>query len=133
LIVVDASAILEMLLQTRHASRLMERMLGRPVRLHAPHLLDIEVTHALRRLVQRNDITAQRAEQGLADLSQLFIERHGHQLLTARIWQLRDSVTAYDGAYIALAEALDATLLTCDAKLAHAHGHRARIDLVGDY
>jgi predicted nucleic acid-binding protein len=132
LIVVDASAILEMLLQTHLASRLMDRMLGRPVRLHAPHLLDIEVTHALRRLVQRNDITAQRAEQGLTDLSQLFIERHGHQSLTARIWQLRDSVTAYDGAYIALAEALDATLLTCDAKLAHAHGHRARIDLVGD-
>ncbi|MEO6081165.1 MAG: type II toxin-antitoxin system VapC family toxin [Steroidobacteraceae bacterium] len=133
MIVVDASALLEMLLQTRLAGRLMERMLARPVRLHAPHLIDIEVAHALRRLVQRNDITAQRAEQGLADLSQLFIERHGHQSLTDRIWQLRESVTAYDGAYIALAEALDAPLLTCDAKLAHAHGHRAKIDLVGDY
>jgi predicted nucleic acid-binding protein len=100
--------------------------------LHAPHLVDIEVTHAFRRLVQRKDITAVRAEEGLADFAQLPIERHGHQALTRRIWQLRDAMTAYDGAYVALAEALDAPLLTCDAKLAHAHGHRARIDLIAN-
>ena len=110
----------------------MKRLFEPSASLHAPHLVDIEVTHALRRLVQREDITAARAEQGLADLSQLHIERYGHQPLTARIWQLRESMTAYDGAYVALAEALDAPLLTCDVKLAHAHGHRARIDLIAD-
>jgi predicted nucleic acid-binding protein len=98
--------------------------------LHAPHLLDIEVARALRRLAQHGDLTVSRAEQGLDDFSQLHIERHGHRLLTMRIWQLRESMTAYDGAYVALAEALDAPLLTCDAKLATAHGHKARIDLV---
>ena len=130
MIVVDASALLETLLQTDLAGRLMERLFEPSASLHAPHLLDIEVTHAFRRMVQRKDITAVRAEQGLADFSQLHIERHGHQALTGRIWQLRESMTAYDGAYVALAEALDAPLLTCDAKLAHAHGHRARIDLI---
>jgi predicted nucleic acid-binding protein len=130
LIVVDASAILETLLQTKLAPRVMERLLEPSATLHAPHLLDIEVTHALRRLAQHGDLTVSRAEQGLDDFSQLHIERHGHQLLTMRIWQLRESMTAYDGAYVALAEALDAPLLTCDAKLAKAHGHKARIDLV---
>ena len=130
MIVVDASALLETLLQTDLAGRLMERLFEPSASLHAPHLLDIEVTHAFRRMVQRKDITAVRAEQGLADFSQLHIERHGHQALTGRIWQLRESMTAYDGAYVALAEALDAPLLTCDAKLAHSHGHRARIDLI---
>jgi predicted nucleic acid-binding protein len=131
-IVVDASALLELLLQTKLADQLMERALAIEESLHAPHLLDIEVTHALRRLVQKNAITNERAEQVLEDFSQLLIERHGHQPLTARIWQLRESMTAYDGAYVALAEALAAPLLTCDAKLARAHGHEATIELVTD-
>ena len=132
MIVVDASALVETLLQTELAGRLMERIFEPSASLHAPHVVDIEVTNAFRRLVQRRDITTARAEQGLADYSQLHIERHGHQALIGRIWELRDSMTAYDGAYVALAEALDAPLLTCDAKLAHAQGHRARIDLIGD-
>ena len=132
MIVVDASAVLETLLQTRLAARLMERLFEPTATLHAPHLLDIEVTHALRRLAQRGDLTGSRASQGLDDFSQFNIERHGHQLLNMRIWQLRDSMTAYDGAYIALAEALDAPLLTCDAKLAHARGHKAKIDLIAN-
>lgn len=107
----------------------MERALAASERLHAPHLLDIEIAQALRRLVQRQEITARRAEQALADYAQLLIERHVHQPLLERIWQLRDALTAYDGAYVALAEALDAPLLTCDAKLARSHGHRATIEL----
>lgn len=110
----------------------MERLLGPSSSLHSPQLLDIEVTHALRRLVQRSDITVVRAELVLADFSQLHIERHAHQALIARIWQLRDSMTAYDGAYVALAEALDAPLVTCDARLARAHGHRARIEVIAN-
>ncbi|HEY8051410.1 MAG: type II toxin-antitoxin system VapC family toxin [Steroidobacterales bacterium] len=129
MIVIDASALLEILLRTSRAERLMERALAASERLHAPHLLDIEIAQALRRLVQRQEITARRAEQALADYAQLLIERHVHQPLLERIWQLRDALTAYDGAYVALAEALDAPLLTCDAKLARSHGHRATIEL----
>jgi predicted nucleic acid-binding protein len=98
--------------------------------MHAPHLLDIEVTQVLRRLVQRKEIAIARAEQALHDLAHLLIERHEHRALVPRVWQLRDSLTAYDAAYVALAEALEAPLLTCDAKLAGAHGHRATIEWV---
>jgi predicted nucleic acid-binding protein len=130
LLVIDASALLEILLRTSLADRLMERALDPAMRLHAPQLVDIEVAQALRRLVRREQITHTRAEQVLEDYSQLLIERHGHQPLIARIWEMRDSLSAYDGAYVALAEALAAPLLTCDGKLARAHGHGATIELV---
>jgi predicted nucleic acid-binding protein len=130
LIVLDASALLEILLRTPLAERLMDRALDASERMHAPHLLDVEVTQVLRRLVQRKEIAAARAEQALEDLAKLVIERHEHQSLVSRVWQLRDSISAYDGVYVALAEALDAPLLTCDAKLAGAHGHLATIELV---
>jgi predicted nucleic acid-binding protein len=130
LIVIDASALLEMLLRTDRADRLMERAFEGSEQMHAPQLLDIEITQVLRRLVRQKEITSARAEQALDDLANLLIERHEHQALVPRIWQLRDSLSAYDGAYVALAEALAAPLLTCDAKLSGAHGHRARIELV---
>lgn len=130
MIVIDASALLEILLRTDRANLLMERALEPSERLHAPQLLDIEITQVLRRLSQRKEVSVVRAEQALEDLDDLLIERHDHQTLVPRIWQLRDSLTAYDGAYVALAEALDAPLLTCDAKLAGAHGHHATIELV---
>jgi predicted nucleic acid-binding protein len=129
LIVVDASALLEILLRTPVAERLMDRALDASERMHAPHLLDVEVTQVLRRLVQRKELTVARAEQALDDLSSLVIERHEHQPLVKRVWQLRDSISAYDGVYVALAEALNAPLLTCDAKLAGTRGHRAAIEL----
>lgn len=130
MIVIDASALLEMLLQTHRAAFVMARALNESQRMHSPHLLDIEVTQVLRRLSQRKEITRERAEQAIEDLMGLVIERHAHQPLLARVWELRDSLSAYDGAYVALAEALGAPLLTCDAKLAGAHGHRATIELV---
>ena len=130
MIVIDASALLEILLRTDKADRLMERALGTGERLHAPHLLDIEVTSVLRRVVRHKEIALRRAEQALRDFSQIYIERHAHDWLVARVWKLRDAMTAYDGAYIALAEALGAPLLTCDRKLAHAHGHAAVIELI---
>ena len=108
----------------------MDRALESSERMHAPHLLDVEVTQVLRRLVQRKEVTVARAEQALDDLSKLVIERHEHQSLVSRVWQLRDSISAYDGVYVALAEALDAPLLTCDSKLAGIHGHHATIELV---
>lgn len=127
---IDASALLEILLRTDRADRLMERAFAESEQLHAPQLLDIEITQVLRRLVRQREITVARAEQTLQDLSDLLIERHEHQALVQRIWQLRDALSAYDGAYVALAEALAAPLLTCDAKLAGAHGHRAIIELI---
>lgn len=130
MIVIDASAVLEILLRTDRADRLMERAFEASEQMHAPQLLDIEITQVLRRLVRQKEISTARAEQALHDLSDLLIERHDHQLLIHRIWQLRDSLTAYDGAYVALAEALAAPLLTCDGKLARARGHRATIELI---
>jgi predicted nucleic acid-binding protein len=132
LIVVDASALLEILLRTPRADQLMARALNASERLHASHLLDIEITQVLHRLVQRKEITIARAEQAFDDWANLIIERHEHQALVPRIWRLRDSLTANDAAYVALAEALDAPLLTCDAKLAGAQGHGATIELVAN-
>jgi len=130
--VIDASALLEILLRTDRADQLMERAFSGSEQMHAPQLLDIEITQVLRRLVRQKEITAARAEQAQQDLTDLIIERHEHQALVQRIWQLRDCLSAYDGAYVALAEALAAPLLTCDGKLAGSHGHRATIELVAN-
>ena len=128
--VVDASAILELLLGTERAERVAARVLTPEERVDAPHLLDVEVAQALRRLVYLDELTVVRAEQALDDFASLVIERHSHRDLLPRMWQLRDSLTAYDAAYVALGEALDTPVLTCDAKLSRAHGHRAQIELV---
>jgi predicted nucleic acid-binding protein len=128
LIVIDASAVVELLLRTKLGEKVEARALAPDERLHAPHLVDIEVTQALRRLAQLKEITAVRAGQALGDHAALFIRRAPHNTMLARIWDLRAFITAYDAAYIALAEALDAPLLTCDGKLARSHGHRAKIE-----
>lgn len=98
--------------------------------LHAPHLLDIEVAQVMRRLTLAEELAPARAERALEDFVDLPIERHGHTAFLPRIWKLRTSVTAYDAAYIALAEGLAAPLLTCDSKLSRAYGHGARIELM---
>ena len=131
MIVIDASALLELLLGTDRAERIAARALAAEERLHAPHLLDIEIAQALRRLVQLKEVTLSRAQQALDDCGALVIERYAHQELLPRIWQLRNAVTAYDGAYVALSEALAAPLLTCDTKLARSHGHRAKVEVIG--
>jgi predicted nucleic acid-binding protein len=128
LIVIDASAAIELMLRTELGEKVELRALAPEERLYAPHLLDLEVAQVLRRLTQLKEITAARAQEALDDYAALLVERVVHRELLQRVWQLRDSMTAYDGAYIALAEALDAPLLTCDGKLARAHGHRATIE-----
>src|SRR5262249_48447862 len=130
LIVVDASALLELLLGTDRAERVAASVLAPGEHVHAPHLVDLEIAQALRRLVQLAELDGARAEQALDDCDALVVHRHAHNDLLPRIWELRDSVTAYDGAYIALAEALDAPLVTCDAKLGRSHGHRAKVDVI---
>ena len=130
MIVIDASAMLEVLLRTALAAAIEARVLASDERLHAPHLLDVEVTQGLRRLTLLKEITAYRAQEALDDYNGFIVERSPHQDLLPRVWQLRNAMTAYDGIYVALAEALNVPLLTCDAKLGRSHGHRAKIEIV---
>ena len=130
MIVVDASAITELLLQTETGAYVERRIYRNDDDLHAPHLLDVEVVSALRRLVQAGDVTAQRAEEAIEDLGMLRIIRHGHVDLATRAWELRHNFTAYDAMYLALAESLDATVLTCDRPFGAAPGHAARIEVI---
>jgi predicted nucleic acid-binding protein len=129
-IVLDASSTIEWLLQTRTGARVAQRLLSSGETLHAPHLLDVEVAQVFRRHVARGATTASRVEEALQDLQDLRVSRHPHGLFLWRVWELRDNLTAYDAVYVALAEALDATLLTCDGKLALAPGHHARVELI---
>ncbi len=130
MIVVDASAILEVLLNTSVSARIAERLFGGNDTLHAPHLLDLETAQVLRRYTLSGDMDAQRGQQAIEDLADLPLTRYPHDVFLFRIWSLRRNLTAYDAAYIALAEALDAPLITRDAALAKASGHRARIELI---
>lgn len=130
MIVVDASAILEVLLVTRAAQSIEDRIFATAVTLHAPHLLDLEITQVLRRYCASKEMAPERGYQALSDLADFPVIRYPHDLFLARIWELRHNVTAYDAAYIALAESLSAPLLTRDARLASAPGHYARIELV---
>lgn len=130
MIVIDASAMLEFLLQTRLGTRVESRLFRDGDEWHAPHLVDVEVTQALRRLVRSGEVTQARAADAIADLGDFDLHRHAHVDLLTRAWQLRENVTAYDAMYVALAEILDATVITCDRPLVKAPGHRARIDVV---
>jgi predicted nucleic acid-binding protein len=130
MIVLDASAALELLLRAAGHRQLVTRTLTSAELLVAPHLLDLEVAHVLRRFVAGGELTAARAEQALADYDNLRIARYPHRPLLPRIWQLRENYTAYDAAYLALAEALGAPLVTCDRRLASAPGHRAIVECI---
>jgi predicted nucleic acid-binding protein len=96
---------------------------------HAPHLLELEVANALRRIVLRRKLDVEAGESALLDLSRLAIVRHPHEPLMRRVWELRENLTAYDASYVALAEALGAPLLTTDARLARASGTACEIEL----
>jgi predicted nucleic acid-binding protein len=129
LIVVDASVVLEVLLQTPAAARVSRRIFGPRETLHAPHLLDIEIAQVLRRYARSGVITSERGAEALGDLADLPLNRYPHFVLLPRIWELRHNLTAYDAAYLALAEALDAPLLTRDRALASVTG-RVRVEVL---
>jgi predicted nucleic acid-binding protein len=128
-IVLDASAAIDWLLQTPAGRRIEQRIYSRNESLHAPHVFDLEVTQALRRLAQAGTVSARRAEEAIQDLLDLRIARYPHFVLLPRIWRYRHNLSAYEAAYVALAEDLDAPLLTRDSRLAGAPGHVARIEL----
>lgn len=130
MIVLDASAVIEWLLQTPTGARVEQRIFSAVPNLHAPHLLDIEVAQVLRRYVAARQLAAARAEEALQDLLDLQLIRYPHDPLLWRVWDLRHTVTAYDAVYLALAEALDAPLVTCDRKLAAASGHSAVVEVI---
>jgi predicted nucleic acid-binding protein len=130
MIVVDASAAVEILLQLETADILMQRLLADGETLHAPHLLDVEVAQVIRRYARNGDITPLRGSEAIRDLADLPITRYAHDELLERIWQLRNNLTAYDAAYIALAEALDAPLVTRDSGLKRVPGVRTTIEVL---
>lgn len=129
MIVVDASAALEILLRTPAAAAVEAKLFGSGETLHAPHLIDLEVAQVLRREAATGELTAERGRLALADFADFPIHRYPHDVLLPRVWELRANLTAYDAAYVALAEALDVPLLTRDRRLARAGGHVARIEV----
>jgi predicted nucleic acid-binding protein len=129
MIVLDASAAVDWLLQTSAGQSIEKRIYSRNETLHAPHLLDLEVTQVLRRLVQQGVVPAHRANEAIRDLLDLRITRYPHVVLMPRIWQLRHNFSAYDAAYVVLAEKLRAALVTRDGRLASSSGHGALMEL----
>ena len=130
MIVLDASAVIEWLLRSPLGQKIDRRISLPSESLHAPHLLDLEVAQVLRRFLGTRVISAQRAQEALDDLADLPLSRYPHNLLLPRVWELRATLTAYDAVYVALAELLDATLLSCDRKVASASGHHASVEVV---
>jgi predicted nucleic acid-binding protein len=119
-IVSDASAVCELLMRRPAARRMTELILADGASVHAPDLMSVEVLHVIRRLARNGAITAGRADAMRHDLADLPIHVYPARPLLARAWALRDNITVYDALYVALAEALDATLVTADHALARA-------------
>ena len=116
--VLDASALLDALVAERPEPDLLARLASDQAA--APHLIDLEVLHALRRLERLGDLSADRTADARADFADVSVLRFPHEPLADRIWELRGNLSSYDGAYVALAEALDCPLITCDTGLARA-------------
>ena len=130
MIVIDASVVIEVLLQTNEGLSITERLLGRRKGLHAPHLIDVEVAQVLRRYVLNGELYTERALQALDVLAAFPLTRYAHEPLLGRMWMLRENLTAYDAAYVALAEGLRAPLLTRDRRLASAPGLATSVELM---
>jgi predicted nucleic acid-binding protein len=133
MLVVDASALTELVLGRPAGVVVGEHFACHGFALHAPHLVDVEVLSALRRLVASGEATAERAGEAIADLLDLPIERYAHDILVPRIWQLRESFSAYDASYVALAEGVaddPVPLLTADARLARAVADHADVPVL---
>jgi predicted nucleic acid-binding protein len=126
-IAIDASALVEVVGYRRLPT--LRQRLDQGGTLHAPHLLDVEATHALRELVVRGELSTDGAFLPRRDAAEMRMTLYPHALLLERAWQLRDTLSTYDAVYVALAELLPAPLITCNARLAASHGHDAGIEL----
>ena len=129
MIVLDASAAVDWLLRTPAGQRIEQRIYARNDTLHTVYLLDVEFAQVLRRLVREGTLARKRAEEAIEDLIAVRVTRYAPLLLLNRIWQLRQNLTAYDAAYVALAEELEAPLITRDQRIAAASGHTATIEV----
>ena len=130
MIVLDASAAVAVLLNLgTGATRIRERMRREEDGLHVPHLFEIEVLNALRHHALRHGISEGRGLELLEDLTTMSVSRYAHTAMLPRIWELRANVSAYDAAYIALAETLEAPLVTRDVRLARTPGIRAEVEV----
>ena len=118
----------ELLLATRRGRKVADRIRSPEISLHAPHLIDLEVAQTIRRYVLGGAVDAERGRLALEHLVQLDLNRYFHQLFLPRIWEMRNNITAYEAAYVSLAEALEAPLLTCDKRLADSPGMRAAVE-----
>ncbi|MCL4852937.1 MAG: type II toxin-antitoxin system VapC family toxin [Bryobacteraceae bacterium] len=127
MIVLDASVVVELLTNGSLADSIRNELAARDESFVVPELIDVEAVSAFRRLAAGQRIDSHRSRQFLAELAALPAERYSHTPLIGRMWELRHNFTAYDAAYIALAEATGSVLYTCDEKL-HS-GHRARVVL----
>jgi len=126
-IVVDASAAVDLLIRRQPQAGWVDERLRADDDLHAPHMIDIETANGIRRLTLRGLVSRSSARSLLRELADLRLIRYGHALLLDRIWQLWPAMTPADAAYVALAERLGATLITTDERLGRTQGHRARI------
>ena len=130
MIVLDASAVSELLLNTDGGRRVAARIADPAESLHAPHLLSVEVAQVLRRYVAARAVPDEIAVAVLADLAAIDIARYPHEPFLPRVWELRANVTVYEAVHLAPAEVLDAPLLTFDQRLAAAPGHGAAVEVL---
>ena len=129
MIVLDASAAVDWLLQTEAGQRIEQRIYARQDTLHTVHLLDVEFNQVLQRLVRDRSLPLKRAKVAIEDMADLRITRYAPLLLRQRIWQLRKNLSAHEAAYVALAEKLEAPLITRDKRIAATPGHSATVEV----